>query len=215
MADEGQRFSGPALGSIAAGGLLVFAGIKGYSLKTALQDVIKGQSPLTETQTSPITGSAASGAGSPAPGAPASGTEMQNLMYVAEYMTTQGYTDAAAAGIASCVAGESGGNPESQGSGGRGLIGWTPPGKLPDSAFTGNVPADLAAQSQAIIAYNNDQGQLLIAGLNAQTSPVSAAMYYSLHFERPLVPYSDVRPLIATQVYDTLQKGGTSSAPTG
>jgi hypothetical protein len=55
MADEGQRFSGPALGSIAAGGLLVFAGIKGYSLTTALQDILKGTSPLTETQAKPIT----------------------------------------------------------------------------------------------------------------------------------------------------------------
>ena len=61
MADEGQRFSGPALGSIAAGGLLVFAGIKGYSLSTALQDILKGSSPLKETIANPITGAPASG----------------------------------------------------------------------------------------------------------------------------------------------------------
>jgi cell wall-associated NlpC family hydrolase len=61
MADDGQRFSGPAIGSIAAGGLLVFAGIKGYSLAQIAQDVISGKSPLKETQATPITGTTAAG----------------------------------------------------------------------------------------------------------------------------------------------------------
>jgi cell wall-associated NlpC family hydrolase len=63
MADEGQRFSGPALGSIAAGGLLVFAGIKGYSLSQMVTDIIRGKSPLQETNTLPITGTPSTAAG--------------------------------------------------------------------------------------------------------------------------------------------------------
>ena len=61
MTDEGQRFSGPAIGSVAVGGLLVFAGIKGYSLSQMLTDVIRGKSPLKENTTLPIAGTAAAG----------------------------------------------------------------------------------------------------------------------------------------------------------
>ena len=53
----------------------------------------------------------------------ASGSASANLLTIAKYMQANGYSRAAAAGIAGCVDGESGGNPESQGSGGNGLIG--------------------------------------------------------------------------------------------
>lgn len=46
--DSGERFSGPAIGAIAAGGLLVFAGIKGYSLGTTIQDIVQGKNPLSQ-----------------------------------------------------------------------------------------------------------------------------------------------------------------------
>jgi len=77
MTDEGQRFSGPAIGSIAIGGLLVFAGIKGYSLAQVTQDIIRGKSPLNETQALPIAGTpasalAAAGAGPVAAGSASS-----------------------------------------------------------------------------------------------------------------------------------------------
>jgi cell wall-associated NlpC family hydrolase len=52
---------GLGYGSIALGGLLVFAGIKGYSLAQATQDLIQGHSPLNEPVTKPISGSPASG----------------------------------------------------------------------------------------------------------------------------------------------------------
>jgi cell wall-associated NlpC family hydrolase len=61
MADEGERISGPALGSIAAGGLLVFAGIKGYSILTTIRDLIQGKTPVSQTQVNAITGQAGSG----------------------------------------------------------------------------------------------------------------------------------------------------------
>jgi peptidoglycan DL-endopeptidase CwlO len=56
---DGESFSGSAIGAIAAGGLLVFAGIKGYSLATTLQDVVQGKNPLDQTQTAAITGTTA------------------------------------------------------------------------------------------------------------------------------------------------------------
>ena len=53
MADN--NVSGVAAGSVATGILLVFAGIKGYSLPATLQDVITGKSPLKQTKLHPIT----------------------------------------------------------------------------------------------------------------------------------------------------------------
>jgi cell wall-associated NlpC family hydrolase len=47
--------------SIAVGGLLVFAGVKGYSLAQAVQDLVQGKSPLNEPVTKPISGTPASG----------------------------------------------------------------------------------------------------------------------------------------------------------
>jgi cell wall-associated NlpC family hydrolase len=78
MADEGLRFSGPAIGAIAAGGLLVFAGLKGYSLGTALQDIIMGTSPLSESQVNPITGTPATAAAGGTAGGTATDSEIAN-----------------------------------------------------------------------------------------------------------------------------------------
>lgn len=69
----------------------------------------------------------------------------------------------AAAGATGSIWGESKWNPESQGTGGRGLIGWTPPGTLPNSAFTGNASKDMAAQLKQISVFiqkNGDQGTI-------------------------------------------------------
>jgi TP901 family phage tail tape measure protein len=114
-----------------------------------------------------------------------------NLVNVAKYMATHGYTPVAAAGIAAAVYGESGGNPEAAGTGGRGLIGWTPPGTLPNSAFTGNVVADFNNQLAAILRYNQIWRQF-IPLLNGAADPISAADIYSQYFERPAVKDSDI-----------------------
>jgi hypothetical protein len=58
-----ERFSGLALGSIAVGSVLVFAGVKGYSIGQAVQDLIQGKNPANEPVTKPISGTA--GAGKP------------------------------------------------------------------------------------------------------------------------------------------------------
>lgn len=105
-----------------------------------------------------------------------------NYRAIASFLTGHGYSHTGASGIAGNILQESGGNPESQGDNGNGLIGWTParPGFV-----TGNPGRDLATQLNAILAYNNAQGG--ISTLNAQPTAASAAAYYMSHFERPAV----------------------------
>jgi LysM repeat protein len=130
-----------------------------------------------------------------------------NLLAIGQYLVDNGYSKAAAAGVASCVDGESGGNPESVGSGGGGLIGWTPLGSAAPNAniVTGNASADMLAQLADILYYNsNEIGASQVAELNSQTDPVAAADFFSQHFEKPAVTDSDVRSSVAEQVFSEL-----------
>jgi hypothetical protein len=130
-----------------------------------------------------------------------------NLLAIGQYLVDNGYSKAAAAGVASCVDGESAGNPESVGSGGGGLIGWTPLGSAAPNAniVTGNASADMLAQLADILYYNsNEIGASRVAELNSQTDPVAAADFYSQDFEKPAVTDSDVRTSVAEQVYSEL-----------
>jgi len=126
---------------------------------------------------------------------------------IGQYLVDNGYSKAAAAGVASCVDGESGANPESVGSGGGGLIGWTPLGSAQPDAniITGNVSADMTTQLADILYYNADEiGQSAVNELDSQTDPVAAADFYSQNFEKPAVTDSDVRSSVAEQVYSEL-----------
>lgn len=137
----------------------------------------------------------------PAPGDAGNfGNEVAAAMYLVEH----GYSKAAAAGVAACIAGESLGDPEAVGSGGWGLIGWTPqyPGEYQNLYPTNNEPKDFAKQEPAILAYNSSNGN--VAALNSITNPVDAAKHFSQSFERPLVTDSDVRADVATAVYKAL-----------
>jgi LysM repeat protein len=130
-----------------------------------------------------------------------------NLLAIGQFLVDNGYSKAAAAGIASCVDGESGGNPESVGSGGGGLIGWTPLGSAAPNAniITGNASRDMMTQLADILFYNsNEIGRSLVGELNSQTNPVAAADFYSQRFEKPAVTDSDVRPSVAEQVFSEL-----------
>jgi hypothetical protein len=129
------------------------------------------------------------------------------LLAAGQYLVENGYSDAAAAGIAGCIAGESTGNPESVGTGGGGLIGWTPiSSAAPNSnIITGNVSQDMMTQLSDLLYYNSTEiGQSLVTQLNNIGDPVSAADFYSANFEKPAVLYSDVRPSVAQQVYSEL-----------
>jgi hypothetical protein len=108
----------------------------------------------------------------------------QNYATIVDFLTAHGYTALAAAGIAGNIFQESGGNPESVGSGGGGLIGFTP---LPPGFVTGNPSADLQAQLGAILMYNQQWSQYIPA-LNAATSATQAADIYMNDFERPGIP---------------------------
>ena len=115
---------------------------------------------------------------------PATGPLPANYAAIVGFLTGHGYTGNAAAGIAGNIYQESGGNPESAGDGGGGLIGWTP---LPSGYLTGNPSADLRTQLQAILGFNQIWAQY-IPTLNAAGSPAQAADIYVTDFERAGVP---------------------------
>src|SRR5262249_38738445 len=110
------------------------------------------------------------------------------LLAVAQFLVENGYSKAAAAGIASCVDGESAGNPESVGSGGGGLIGWTPigPAAPNPNIITGNPARDMMTQLSDILYYTSSEiGQPLVDQLNSISDPVAAADFFSQNFEKP------------------------------
>lgn len=136
--------------------------------------------------------------------APADAGDFGNEVAAAMYLVEHGYSKAAAAGIAACIAGESLGSPEANGTGGWGLIGWTPqyPGEYQNLYPTGHAAADYAKQLPAILTYNSKNGN--VAALNSISDPVQAAKYFSQTFERPQVTDSDVRTDVATQVFKAI-----------
>lgn len=129
----------------------------------------------------------------PSPPVTAQHAASGNVVQIASYLASHGATKAAAAGVAACIWGESGGNPESVGSGGFGLIGWTGNTIGLPAGFngpTGNVAADMDAELAGVVGYIEANGGF--GPVNAQTSPVAAAQVFSSKYERPAVLYSDI-----------------------
>jgi Phage tail lysozyme len=120
----------------------------------------------------------------------------ENVTAIVSFLLANGYTDNAAAGIAGNIYQESKGNPESVGSGGGGLIGWTP---LRAGFVTGNAAADLQTQLSAILTYNEGWSQYVPA-LNAASSPAAAADIYVTDFERAGIPAASTRESSAAAV---------------
>ncbi len=137
-----------------------------------------GSPASSASATSASTGHGGSCSGS------ASGMVPANYAAIVSFLTSHGYTGNAAAGIAGNIWQESGGNPESVGDGGGGLIGWTP---LPGGYVTGNPAADLRTQLAAILTFNHIWAQYIPA-LNAASSPAAAAAIYVTDFERAGIP---------------------------
>jgi Phage tail lysozyme len=119
-----------------------------------------------------------------------------NYATIVGFLLRHGYTKMAAAGVAGNIYQESKGNPESVGTGGGGLIGWTP---LPSGFVTGNPAADLHTQLEALMTYN-DQWSGYLPALNAATSPADAAYIYMTDFERPGLPVAQNRAAAAQAV---------------
>jgi LysM repeat protein len=140
--------------------------------------------------------SSSAGQGTVTCSANASGMVPANYATIVSFLTSHGYSGLAAAGIAGNIFQESEGNPESIGSGGGGLIGWTP---LPSGMITGNPSADLQTQLSALLTYNEQWAQFIPA-LNAATSAVQAADIYMNDFERPGIPAAGNREAAAQAV---------------
>jgi hypothetical protein len=142
-------------------------------------------------------GSASSGSSGSVPKCTAgAGPLPENYAAIVDFLTAHGYTGLAAAGIAGNMYQESGGNPESVGDGGGGLIGWTP---LPSGYVTGNPAADLQTQLNAVLTFNQQWAQFIPA-LNAATSAAQAADIYVQDFERAGVPAASNREAAAQAV---------------
>ena len=179
---------------------------------TARHHAARASSPAVPDAAHPLIGAAPSpsatpsaGAGSSPPAATggtvtcsatATGMLPENYATIVTFLTSHGYTGNAAAGIAGNMYQESKGNPESVGDGGGGLIGWTP---LPGGLVTGNVTADLHAQLEAVLTFNEQWSQYLPA-LNGASTPAAAADIYVTDFERAGIPAAGTREAAATAV---------------
>jgi Phage tail lysozyme len=119
-----------------------------------------------------------------------------NVTAIVSFLLAHGYSDNAAAGIAGNMYQESKGNPESEGMGGGGLIGFTP---LPAGYVTGNPATDLQTQLEAVLAYNQ-QWAAYLPELNSAASPADAASVYVTDFERAGIPAASTREASAEDV---------------
>jgi hypothetical protein len=150
--------------------------------------------PSSPTASAPGTGTTSTGGVTCS--ASASGLLPDNYAAIVTFLTRHGYTGIAASGIAGNIYQESKGDPESEGDGGGGLIGWTP---LPAGLVTGNPTADLQAQLEAILTFDQEWSQYLPA-LNAASSPAAAADIYVTDFERAGIPAAGTREAAAESV---------------
>ena len=119
-----------------------------------------------------------------------------NVTAIVSFLLVNGYSDNAAAGIAGNMYQESTGNPESEGMGGGGLIGFTP---LPAGYVTGNPSVDLQTQLSAVLTFNQQWASYLPA-LNAAATPADAADIYVTDFERAGIPAASNREASAEAV---------------
>jgi hypothetical protein len=179
---------------------------------TARRSVHRASAPSVNDAAHPLVGATPSPSATPSAGAGASppaassgtvtcsasatGMLPDNYGAIVSFLTGHGYTGNAAAGIAGNMYQESKGNPESEGDGGGGLIGWTP---LPAGLVTGNVTADLNAQLEAVLTFNQQWSQYLPA-LNDASTPAAAADIYVTDFERAGIPAAGTREAAATAV---------------
>lgn len=131
------------------------------------------------------------------------GTSTENGTQLFNYLKDNlfGGNEIAAAGATASIWGESLFNPFASGTGGRGLIGWTPPSTLSNSDFQGGM----ATQLPDIIKFVNSSGdQNVVAEMMKATSVAQAADEWMRGVERAGV--SDVHSqgiAIATQIMNT------------
>lgn len=128
--------------------------------------------------------------GQPGPAGPgsgpaggATGTDMANGLELYNYLLTNlfGGNKIAAAGATASIWGESTWNPFAQGTGGRGLIGWTPPGTISDAAFKGGMRTQLPEIINFVVK-NGDMGA--IHAMEGTSTVLDAANIWGKQVER-------------------------------
>ena len=138
-------------------------------------------------------------------GAPG-GSASTGVISVAAYIDSHGGIRGTGAGVGGVVAGESGGDPEIIQQGvatpGEGILQWTPGSSAQpyQPIITGNPGRDMATQLADMLYYINQRGGM--GDLNAATrsgGPMAAAQLFSA-MEAPLVPGSDIRPSVVSQL---------------
>lgn len=158
-----------------AGGLVLYSGIKGATIQDTVAAVLQGN--LTVKNTEPISAHNDSTPGSSLSGAPpagpvSSGDQLQNGTTIYKYLRQNGYSPMQAAGAIASIWGESSWNPESAGTGGNGLIGWTPPKA---GIITGNAANDMSKQLPLILEFVSSNGDQGAVNMMAGATTVSAA----------------------------------------
>lgn len=159
---------------LTSAGLQVYRGTGGNAAKK-IKPVV--QNLYNQAQT------AAAGPSGSAPAGGATGGEMANGRELYQYLLKNvfaGHKIAAAGAIAS-IWGESTWNPFAQGTGGRGLIGWTPPGTISDANFRGGMRTQLPAIVR-FISTSGDWG--VISRMKNATSVLEAANLWGRGVER-------------------------------
>lgn len=137
----------------------------------------------------------------------------------AKYLLAHGFTPVATAAIVGSAWGESGDSVESAGTGGNGLIGWTP---ARAGYVTGNVKKDEATQFPAVVEYIKTNGS--IADMNRFKNVDEALAHFVSQYERPAAPGPDttIRTPAANAILKAIQAknwkttgGGGGGSPAG
>jgi peptidoglycan DL-endopeptidase CwlO len=179
-----------------------------------------GGATTSDTRTTTAASPSSSPSSSPSGGTPTGST---TLVALGKYLMSAGYSKAAAAGAAGVVGGEAEpagtANPESIGSGGAGLIGWTPPSTMEQyggtckAAGIGNnsTAVDMENQEKAMVKWMTANGWPPPQNSFPQTEAgaLQAASSASAAYERPQVPGSDVHAQWVDEVWNGLAAGGT------
>lgn len=149
--------------------------------KVTVDDVINAAKAKLESNQSNFQFNSAAATG-PA-GSGSSAGEIANGKQIYEYLLANlfGGHKIAAAGATASIWGESTWNPFAQGSGGRGLIGWTPPSSISNADFSGGMKTQLPAILRFVV-NSGDQGA--IAQMFNASSVTQAANLWGHDVER-------------------------------
>lgn len=175
---------GAAFAYAAGGGLVLFSGIKGATLVDTAKAVLSGN--LSVSNDEPISASDSSGGGSGGTGTSgpvSTGSTLQNGTTIYKFLRANGYSPIQAAGAIASMWGESTWDPESVGTGGCGLMGWTPVSSISlyggtcKKAGIGNGTPDSDMQSQlgAILKFVSANGDQAAVDSMANATTVEAA----------------------------------------